>query len=311
MVSSMVSRTRQGVLFVLCAAGVASSVSAKGWDPLEYTLRLNAYGTSSAFPGSAGTAPDQGFEPALEAGSSVRAFGVYKVNLSASAGAHVQQDFNKANYSWFAAGTQVRRSKTVVTLDGEYVPHRNKFPSDPEEGGPFKSWATTLGVRQALNDRMRVRVEGMADREKFEPAFSLRDARGRELYGQFGITPTPGTDLRLEGAVAHDQTTSPKYTKDTHWLGIGVVWSGAPGRADLGVRSSVRRYGDALLGDSNFERRDQSIDVRLRLTREVRPGMTVALGATAVNQTSSRIDRNYDVHTFSLGFEWTGGGKKP
>lgn len=304
----MVRRLLTGSVFALC---VATMASAKGWDPLEYTLRMNAYGTSSAFPGSALTAPDRGFEPAIEAGSSIRAFGDYKVNVSASAGGHVQQEFDKANYGWFGAGTQVRRGKTVYTLEGEYVPRRNKFPSDPEEGGPFKSWALTAGLRQPLGDRTRVRVEGLVDREKFDPLFALRDARGTELYGLLGHTPAKGTDVRVEGAVARDRTTSSKYSKDAHWLGAGVVWSGAPGRADLGFRSGVRSYNDAVLGDSNFERRDQYIDLRLRMTRELKPGLMLAVGATAVNQTSSRIDRNYDVHTFSLGFEWTGGGKKP
>lgn len=300
---------RRVLIYSSLLAVMAAAASAKGWDPLEYTLRMNAFGTSSAFPGSLGTAPDRGFEPAAEVGSSLRAFSIYKINVSASAGARVQQEFSKANYSWLGLGTQVRRNKTVYTLEGEYVPHRNKFPSDPEEGGPFKSWALTAGVRQPLGDRARVRVEGMVDREKFEPLFALRDARGRELYGQLGFTPIKGTDLRLEGSVAHDQTASQKYTKDAHWLGAGVVWSGAPGRADLGFRSGVRQYPDALLGDSNFQRRDQFIDLRLRLSRELKPGLMLALGAVAVNQTSSRLDRNYDVHTFSLGLEWTGGGK--
>ncbi len=308
----MVSRVQWRLVFVLGLALVNVRVAAaKGWEPLEYTLRMNAFGTSSAFPGSALTGPDRGFDPAIELGSSVRAFNVYKVNVSASAGGHVQQEFTKANYGWFGAGTQVRRNKTVYTLEGEYVPNRNKFPSDPEEGGPFWSWAVTGGVRQALSDRTRVRVEGMLDREKFEPAFALRDARGRELYGQLGWTPVKGTDLRLEGTVARDVTTSQKYTKGSHWVGGGVVWSGAPGRADLGFRSGVRQYDEAILGDSNFQRRDQYIDLRLRLTRELKPGMMLALGAIAVNQTSSRLDRNYDVHTFTFGLEWTGGGKKP
>ncbi len=304
----MVKRLLTSVVLAMCAATMAA---AKGWDPPEYALRMNMFGTSSAFPGSLGTAPDRGFEPVLEVGRSVRAFSIYKINVSASAGGHVQQEFNKANYGWFGAGTQVRRNKSVYTLEGEYVPRRNKFPSDPEEGGPFRSWGLTGGLRQPLGSRARVRVEGTVDREKFDPAFSLRDARGRELYAQLGYTPTKGTDLRLEGAVSRDETASPKYSKDTHWLGAGVVWSGKPGRADLGFRSGVRRYGDAILGDSNFQRRDQYIELRLRMTRELKPGLTLALGSTVANQTSSRIDRNYDVHTFSLGLEWTGGGKKP
>ncbi len=109
--------------------------------------------------------------------------------------------------------------------------------------------------------------------------------------------------------MSHDETTSPKYTKSTHWLGAGGVWSDSLWRADLGVRSGLRRYTEALPGQTNFKRRDQWIELRFRLTRAVRQGLAVSAGANLENEMSSRPDRTYTAGTFTLGFEWSGGGK--
>ena len=295
---------------ILMLGLMATPVQAKGWDPLDYTLRLNAFGTSDAFPGSLASAPDKGLDPSLEIGSNNRFLKVYKVAVSASVGGHVQQQFANANYLWYGLGTQARRGGTVLTFDGEYIPQRNKFPADPEEGGSFHRWQGILGVRQTLNARTKLRLEGTLDHEVFADSVNrLRDARGRELFMQFVFSPIKTLDLRLEGSVAGDRTASIKYRKGTRWLGAGILRTSGGWRSDLSVRSGTRRYREAVLGDSNFRRRDQWVELRARVTRELRPGLVAAIGATFTDQTSSRLDRNYDAHNVSIGLEWSGGGK--
>lgn len=302
----MVKRLGRVAMLLACAA---SPVMAKGWDPPGYTVRMNAFGTSNAFPGSANTGPDRGLEPAAELETGRRFLKDYKLGVSASAGARMQQEFSKANYGWFGLGGTVRRAKTTFTLEGEWTPQRNKFPSDPEEGGPFVGTSLTAGLRQAVGTRTRLRLEGTVDREAFDALNADRNAHGRELYGLVQFAPLKGTEFRVEGTVARDVTQSRKYTKSARWWGVGGVWTLGSTRADLGARSGLRHYTEAIFGDSNFERRDQYVELRLRLTHPLRTGLTGVLGMTSANQLSSRLDRNYDARTLTLGLEWTGGGK--
>ena len=148
--------------FMVCVAALlwAIPVQAKGWDPIDYTVRLNAYGTSDAFPGSLASAPDKGLDPSLELGSNNRFFKVYKVGVSARAGGHMQQQFANANYLWYGVGTNVRRGAHVVTFEVEYIPQRNKFPADPEEGGAFHRWQGIVGLRRTFGTNLKLRVEG-------------------------------------------------------------------------------------------------------------------------------------------------------
>ena len=294
---------------LLSAMSMAAPAFGKGWDPLSYTLRMNAFGTSDAFPGSIDSGPDRGLEPTAVVASGVRLSRAAKLGLSASAGGNVQREFTRANYGWLAAGTLLRRSRTTYTLDGEWTPKRNKFPTDPEEGGEYAGAKLTLGLRQALGTRTRLRVEGSLDRDKFIPLFAPRDTHGRELFASLIFTPARGTDLRLDGAAARDVASAPKYDKTARWVGVGVVWSDSSWRADLGTRSGLRHYPGNILGESNFQRRDQWIELRLRVTRTLRPGLSASLGATLADQTSSRGDRAFNAHTLTLGCEWTGGGK--
>lgn len=288
----------------------AIPVQAKGWDPLDYTVRLNAYGTSDAFPGSLASAPDKGLDPSFELGSNNRFFKAYKVGVTASVGGHVQQQFTNANYLWYGAGTNIRRGANTVTLDAQYIPQRNKFPADPEEGGAFHRWQGIVGWRRTLGANLKLRVEGTFDHEVFADSVNrLRDARGRELFAQVVFSPVKALDLRLEGSLAGDRTVSVKYRKGARWLGAGLLRTSGVWRSDLSVRSGTRRYEEAVLGDSNFRRRDQWVEVRARVTRALRPGLVAALGASFTDQTSSRLDRNYDVHQVSFGLEWSGGGK--
>ena len=302
----MIRRAMTTLLLLVCAAPAL----AKGWEVPEYTVRLEGFATPNAFPGSTLTGPDQGLDPAVEIATANRFLKVYKVGVTASAGGHLLRDFTTANYGWFALGTSVRRGRTTVTLDGEYVPKRNKFPTDPEEGGEFRRLQGVLGLRQVIDDRMRVRLEGLMDHEVFADSVNrLRDGRLHELSGQFVVTPVKGTDLRLEALVGRDRTESRKYVKSIRTIGGGVLRTVGPWKADLSFESGTQRYTDAILGDSNFRRRDQWIEVGLRLSRTLRPGLVASFGGNFTDQTSSRIDRNYDTHNVTVGLEWTGGGE--
>ena len=300
---------RRAGCFVLALVFLPSLAAAKGWEPATYVLSMTAFGTSEAFPGSDGSGPDRGLDPNVSLSSATRLSPTTKLGFGLSGGFHLQQQFTKANYGWLGANSTVRRNRTTLTLDAEYTPHRNKFPTDPEEGGEYTGMGVTVGGRQAIGQRARLRIEGTVDREDFAPPNSLRDGVGRELYGQYVFAPLKGVDLRAEGSFTHDQTQSRKYVKDTQWVGGGGVWSDSLWRLDLGARSGLRRYTDAILGDSNYQRRDQWIELRARCGRALRTGLAATVGATFVNQTSSRIDRNYSAGTFTLGLEWTGGGK--
>ena len=306
---AMLARIARMALLALVAPLVAAPAWGKGWDPPGYTLRMNAFGTSDAFPGSVNSGPDRGLVPAGEVSSGIRLSRALKLGLSASAGGNVQSEFTRANYAWVGLGTLLRHDKTTLTLEGEWTPRRNKFPTDPEEGGEFAGRSLTASLRRNLGVRARLRVDGTLDREKFVPLFTDRDSDGRELFASITVTPARGIDLRADGSISRDDARAAKWDKTQRWAGLGVVWSDSSWRADLSTRSGVRRYTGAILGQSNFLRRDQWIELRLRVSRTLRPGLSTSLGATLADQTSSRADRGFDAHTFTLGFEWTGGGK--
>src|SRR5262249_20185007 len=148
-----------------------------------------------------------------------------KFGLGVSGGVHVQQQFSNANYGWLGFNSNLRRNRTTLTLEGNWTPKRNKFPTDPEEGGQYAGSSITPGWRQSLGQRSRMRIEYQLEREKFVPAFSVRDGLDREWGGQYVFSPTRGIDLRVEGAIGTDRTSSRKFVKEDHWLGGGGVWS--------------------------------------------------------------------------------------
>ena len=296
-------------LFVACAVLLATSAaSARGWDPPSWTLTMDAFGTSNAFPGSVGTGPDRGVQSALEASAGLRLSRALKAGFTASAGGLLQREFTRANYGWLSAGSTLRRNKTQLVAELEWTPRRDKFPSDPEEGGTYEGLAFTAGMRWALGARARLRLDATADHATFEPGFGARDSRGRELYAQATLSASPTTDLRADARVSHDETRAARFTKDTRVVGAGAVWKRGAWRADALVRSGLRRYPDANRVDSNFRRRDQWVDARLKLVRALRPRLALSLAGSLANQSSSRLDRGFDVHTLSFGLEWTGGG---
>ena len=85
---------RSGWLLLL-AIFVAAPACGKGWDPLGYTLRMNAFGTSDAFPGSINSGPDHGLEPTAAVASGLRLSKAAKLGVSASAGGNVQREFTR------------------------------------------------------------------------------------------------------------------------------------------------------------------------------------------------------------------------
>jgi opacity protein-like surface antigen len=293
----------------LLAVLAASPAQAAGWTTPAYTLRLNSFATSDAFPGSLNSGPDQGLEPRAELATSRRFAAAYKLGLTASAGGTLQNQFTRGNYAWLGVGSSLRRDQTTLTLEGQWTPKRNKFPTDPAEGGEFAGTELTAGVRRSLGERARVRLEGSLERDQFVPQFSDRDSQGRGALGVFTLTPSRGIELRAEGSWDYDNARAQKWDKFERWTGAGVVWSDFKWRSDLGLRSGVRSYDHAIAGQANFLRRDQWIELRLRLTRVLAPGLAASLGASAENQTSSRADRAFNQNTVTLGLEWSGGGK--
>ena len=229
-------RGRFAVLaLALCLALPAWS---KGWEPVGYTLRMNAFNTSNAFPGSSVAAADHGVEPRGELVSGVRLSKAYKLGVSLSAGGNVERAYTRGNFAWLGAGALLRHRTTTYTLDGEWTPKRDKFPTNVDEGGEYSGKKLTLGVRQALGSRARLRVEGTLDHDRFVPALSERDTRGRELFTSLSVTCAPGIDLRVEGSLARDIANGPKYDTNTHWFGVGLVRADSLWRTDLGVRSA-------------------------------------------------------------------------
>ena len=302
----MVKRCGLLLWLVLCATAPAWG---RGWEPLGYTLRMNAFGTSNAFPGSPLVAPDNGIEPRGALSSGLRVSKALKLGVVVSAGGNVQRVYTRGDYGWLGLGTLLRRHATTLTADGEWTPKRNKFPTNLDEGGEYAETKLTLGLRQNLGSRTRLRMDGTLDRDKYVHTLSERDVHGRELFASVNVSCAPGIELRAETSVGRDVANASRYDINAHWAGAGVVRSDSLWRSDLSVRSGVRSYPHNIPGASNYRRRDQSIEIRLRVTRALGPGLSAVAGASLADKTSTRDDLKFTARTFTLGFEWTGGGK--
>jgi hypothetical protein len=300
---------RKTPVLVTVALLCAAPAFAAGWSAPGYTLRLNSFATSDAFPGSLHSGPDQGLQPMGEIATARRLARIYKLGLTASAGGTLQNEFTRGNYGWIGVAGSLRRDRTTLTLEGQWTPQRNKFPTDPEEGGQFRGSDLTAGLRRAIGTRARLRVEGTVDRERFAPQVADRNSSGRELAGTFTLAAAGGLELRADGSLSSDDVRANKWDKAERWMGTGAVWSDSTWRSDLALRSGVRRYAHAVPGESNFLRRDQWIELRLRVSRALGPGLAASIGGSFVNQTSSRPDRAFNASTLTLGLEWSGGDK--
>jgi len=294
---------------IALALALAAPAFAAGWSAPAYTVRLNSFATSDAFPGSLNSGPDEGLQPMAEIQSARRFLRTYKLGFTASAGGTLQNQFTRGNYGWLGLAGTLRRDRATFTLEGRWTPRRNKFPTDPEEGGQFAGTQITAGYRRAVGARGRLRLEGTFDRDDFVPQVADRNTRGREAYGSYVLAPSAGVELRAEGSYSYDDVRANKWDKNERWTGVGVAWTRSTWHPDLGLRSGASRYDHAIAGQSNFQRRDQWIELRFRVTRSVAPGLAVSLGGNLQNQTSSRPDRAFNANTLTLGLEWNGGGK--
>src|SRR5262249_56202073 len=126
-------------------------------------------GTANAFRGSVNSGPDHGLVPSAEVATGIRLSSAYKLGVSASGGGSVQSEFTRGNYGWLGLGALLRRDKTTLALEGEWTPKRNKFPTDPDEGGEYNGKELRLGLPRAPGARAPARPEGTLHQDPFLP----------------------------------------------------------------------------------------------------------------------------------------------
>jgi hypothetical protein len=331
----MVTRMRRTALIMLCLAGVWTNALAKGWDPLEYKAQAQFTHLPNLFSGLdprlGGTqlGPrflDQAYD--LSAGtSSARRLGkTAKLSVDVSAHSRLLGKTHSSQYTEFALQPGLRTKTMQYSLEGAWTPKRVVFPPGDDESGAFEDLALTFGARRALGARLRGRLEGAIERRDFlTDSLSGRDAHSRSLYAVLTASPQKGVDVSFELEWDSDRASEVKYDKDTRFTGLGVVWGWQGFRYEAGARAVIRHYLDPDPTGSNHARRDQRLELRARVGREVRPGMKASLGWASATQTSNRLDNpdvvlfglpynrsyNFTSSTFTLGLDWTGGGKKP
>lgn len=311
-----------GIALVVMAA---ASAHAKGWDPVTPTVRLGLTNYENMSSGLDPVYTDQGAEPQLELETSRRLSKSVKMGLTATGTTRFMRRLPDANYSILGLGTSFRAGPRTVTLEGDWTPKRNVSPLAPgDEGGQYKSYSGTLGYRQTVQ-KLRLRTEATWASKDYVTLLDIRDAHALEGYLNASLSPQKGVDLRSEASTEWENANADKYDKRTVMAGVGLGLTYGVYKADLRMRSVKKRYPNAILGDSNFRRRDQRIELQLKLSRPWRPGFTVWASGDFVNQTSSRpaepvdVDNdgiddhirgyNYSNNSFQLGLEWTGGSK--
>lgn len=318
----MMKRVVAGIALVVVSA---APVCAKGWEPVTPTVRLGLTNYENLISGLSPVYTDQGMEPQVELETSRRLSKSVKMGLTATGTSRLMRRLPGANYSIVGLGSSFRAGTRTVTIEGEWTPKRNVSALAPgDDGGQYKSYAGTLGYRQTVQ-KLRLRAEAAWANKDYVPLLDLRDSHALEGYFNASLAPQKGVDLRSEASTEWENANADKYDKRTTMSGVGLGLTYGVYKTDLRLRSVQKRYPNAILGDSNFRRRDQRIELQLKLTRPWRPGFNVWLGGDFVNQTSSRpaepVDvngdglddhtrgYNYSTNSFQLGLEWTGGSK--
>lgn len=285
---------------------LAAPASARGWEPAEGWLRLEAVAVSDLFPGYVNTASDRGLRAEAHVEGAVRT-GAVKLGLAAEAGALAFARFSEARQGWLGAEVSARRGGAQLVAEGQWTPHQVKFPAAPEDAA-FRRWEGRLGLRQSLPGALRLRLEGRIEDDDYLAAFDSRDAVARTGHARLDWSPGPALTLRLVAERGRTVAVAAKYRHDDGAAGGGLVWSGPGWRLGTQLLSTRRRYDDAGPSDSNFRRRDQGIELGLETARALAEGLELRLGATLRDLTSTRPDRTYTVHTLTLGLQWAGGG---
>ncbi|MEQ1833352.1 MAG: hypothetical protein ABL977_09890 [Candidatus Eisenbacteria bacterium] len=333
----MVSRVRLRMVFALGLALLnVRSAAAKGWDPLEYTAQGQLTHYPNLFAGldprlgslsqMGPTFQDQGIDLAAASSSARRVGKNTKFSMELGAHSRLLRHTHTSQYTELSLQPGLRTKTMQYTLEGAWTPNRVVFPPGDDESGAFEDRTLVFGARRAFGPKLRGRLEGSIEHRDFKSdSLSGRDAHSRALYALFTVTPQKGVDLNFELEWDSDRANDVKYDKDTRFSGFGVSWNWQGVRCETSARAVIRRYRDPDPTGSNFERRDQRLELRTRVSREVRAGLKASLAWGSTSQTSNRDDNstvvlfdlpynrsyNFTSSTFTLGLEWTGGGKKP
>lgn len=293
------------IVVMVAAWGVicSSTAWAKGWEAPAWNARLQAMHDSDLFPGSALSSSDRGVEGAIVGGTARRLGKKAKLALEVEAGGQRWNRFDEASYGWLRGMTSVRAGQTTFRVDTEWTPSRLKFPA-VLEGGSFERLETRAGIRQALGANWRARAEWRHQRDDFVTTYDVRDANTNEGFGQLMLRASPRWSLRGEALVGSTETSSRKYAHEDRVVGGAVTYAPAAWRFDLGAWSGLSRYRDAIVGDSNFRRRDQTVEIRAEVQRTLASGISLQVGAALFDQNSSRADRTYTTHDLRLGLAW-------
>ncbi len=292
-------------LGIVLAAGEAT---AAGWSQPERSARLQVVSSSDLFPGSSTTGPDVGLRAEGTLGSATRLAEALKLGLEARAGAEAWRRFEDARSGWLGGGISLRHGRSQLATQVEWTPHRLKFAEDSGNAA-FRRVEWRLGVRSALGRGLGLRVEGRLTRDDYVAGFDARDARSRAAVAQLTFRASDRLTLRAERTLERTMTASVKYANQEPVTGGGATWDDGRWRLEAGVRSGIRRYTEARPVDSNFHRRDQWLELAAALGRRFRPGARLVLGGTLLDQTSSRVDRNFAVYSFRVGIELDAAGR--
>ena len=293
------------LLVAMLALAQAVSARAATWQAPRPTLRLEAVSSSDLFPGDLRTTADRGAVAVASAATSVRLPATLKLGFDAHAGGQAFMHFAEADRYWMGTEASVRRRGSQLVAAGEWTPHRVKFPAEPRDA-TFARLDGRLGWRQALPANLRLRLDGQWIRDDYIADFDGRDARERYGEGQLACQATPALALRYAAGLGRSTASDSRYTNEYHDAGGGIAWHGSQWQLAASVRSSVRRYIQATPNAANYRRRDQWIESRASVGRQLQAGLAAVADASFVDQTSSRLERAYTVYTLRLGLEWRG-----
>jgi len=277
---------------------------AGGFDPIAWRGRAEILATTDPYPGYVATRSDEALRADLKAESATRLGSGVKFGISATLGAHAYAHFSEGRQAWGELEVSVRRAGTRIAGSARLDPRRLKFPSEPIDAS-FQRRTWGGGIRQELPAGLRAKVDLDLERDNYVGPFDARDARGRRFDGALEWKARP--DLFLEGSVTleRDDAASDKYDYRDNGGGGRLVRLVGAWQLEGSLRSGTRRFPHAIVGDSNFRRRDRWLELEAALTRAVSPDLAITVGAAVRDQTSSRQERTYTVGSLRLGVTWT------
>ena len=285
---------------ILHTAAIADSAS-RDWEA-EVGTGLHSY-DNFFMTGDASTQPQRSALVSTVYAQAERDFkdGSRRWGIAGGVEASFNYDISDADTQLYWVGAQTRFDATRLGVELSHEP--NRIFSEDGDGTFFDETALTLSLRHELSPTLVGQIEYERQRDEFDADEPGKDADVNELSGMVRFVVHPQAAIRLFAMWADKDARDQARSWSATGFGAALEWSSPAERWSVFARARLRdrEYNDALPDDSNFERDDTIFDAIVNARFQVGHDWGVDGQVEYRDAESTRLTRNYDAVTVSLG----------